>query len=71
MTCSVAGSSAATEQVTIETDRGSSHRTGARAKCWLSDDQRQEMQMPAFIIPVLIGIPVLVVGGYYIVYAIK
>jgi hypothetical protein len=26
-----------------------------------------EETMPAFLVPILIGIPVLVVGGYYIV----
>jgi hypothetical protein len=29
------------------------------------------MHMPAFVIPVLIGIPVLAAGGYFIIQAIK
>jgi hypothetical protein len=29
------------------------------------------MQMPVFVIPVLVGIPVLFAGGYFIIQAIK
>ena len=29
------------------------------------------MTMPVFVIPVLLGIPVLLVGGYYLVQVIK
>jgi hypothetical protein len=34
-------------------------------------NQRWRSKMPAFIIPVLIGIPVLVGGGYFIIKAIQ
>jgi hypothetical protein len=34
-------------------------------------NEQEETQMPAFVIPVLIGIPVLVAGGYFVIHAIK
>jgi hypothetical protein len=38
---------------------------------WRNKKTQRRRQMPAFVIPVLIGIPVIVGGGYLILHVIK
>jgi len=37
----------------------------------LVNEATKEAKMPALLVPVIIGIPVLLVGGYYLVQVIK
>ena len=34
-----------------------------------SDDNKEESVMPVLLVPLLVGVPVVLVGGYYIIHA--